>query len=179
MNPSEVAPSVLPLVDVAVAVGPSPHATLQQLAHAIGAAEPEVPAWSNRRDEVIAWFRKEDAAARRLHVVRARSERLRHLRKYAEGNLGPRGFVFRGPESRLRLRAQNLVTFCQLAEGVDAETWLHHLRLAEYSRWLREIIKDEDLAREVEAIEREATLPAETSRRLVRDAIDRRHTLPA
>jgi hypothetical protein len=37
-------------------------------------------------------------------------------------------FYFRGPDDKLKLRAQNLAVFVQLAEGVDDETWLFHLR---------------------------------------------------
>jgi hypothetical protein len=31
-----------------------------------------------------------------------------------------------------------------MAEGVDDATWLHHLRAGDYSRWLRDSIKDDD-----------------------------------
>ena len=43
--------------------------------------------------------------------------------------------------------------FCELAEGVDELTWDHHRRRGEYSAWLREMIKDPELAQEVGAIE--------------------------
>ena len=45
--------------------------------------------------------------------------------------------IFGGPEGKLNLRAQNLQMFLQLAEGVDEETWMHHLRQGDYSRWFR------------------------------------------
>ena len=35
-----------------------------------------------------------------------------------------------------------------MADGVDDETWLHHLRAGDYSRWFREGIKDDALADE-------------------------------
>ena len=97
-----------------------------------------------------------------------------HLRKYAEGNLGPQSFFFRGPGARMNLRAQNLTSFCELAVGVDDDTWLFHLRRGGYSAWMRGIIKDEDLAREVVAVEDASHLGSTESRRMVRDAIDRR-----
>ena len=78
-------------------------------------------------------------------------ERLRHLRKYAEGNLGPQSFFFRGLGAKMNLRAQNLTAFCELAAGVDDDTWLFHLRTGDYSAWMRGVIKDDDLAREVVA----------------------------
>src|SRR5512147_922046 len=73
----------------------------------------------------------------------AARRRRRHIRKYAEGQLGEdKSFYFRGPDNRLNLRAQNLNMFVQIAEGVDDATWLHHLRAGDYSRWLRDAIKD-------------------------------------
>jgi len=99
----------------------------------------------------------------------------RHLRKYTEGELPPeRSFYFRGAEGRLNLRAANLVRFRELAEGVDEETWQHHARRGEYSTWLREMIKDPELADEVSAIE-QAT--PDGSRRDVLDAIRRRYAV--
>ena len=40
-----------------------------------------------------------------------------------------------------------------LAQGVDDETWLFHLRRGDYTRWFRDAIKDNDLAEEVESLE--------------------------
>jgi HAD superfamily hydrolase (TIGR01484 family) len=179
VHPSQVAAPILRLVDIAVAVGRSPEMTLGEFASAVGDVVPPTPAPSDSRDEVIAWFRTAGTVPFRLRVVPARSERLRHLRKYAEGDLGPKSFLFRGPHGRLKLRASNLVSFCDLAAGVDDETWLFHLRGRHYSDWLSLVVKDEDLAREVASIERATDLSANQSRQLVRDAIDRRYTLPA
>jgi len=56
----------------------------------------------------------------------ARGERMRHHRKYAEGDLRWHSFYFRGPDGRHNLKAQNLAIFCQIAQGIDEETWLFH-----------------------------------------------------
>jgi len=89
-----------------------------------------------------------------------------------------RSFYFRGPEGKLNLRAQNLQLFVQLAEGVDDETWMHHLRHGDYSRWFRKCIKDDQLAAEARQVERTSTISAEESRRLIRELIDR-YYMPA
>jgi hypothetical protein len=65
-----------------------------------------------------------------------------------------------------------------MAEGVDEETWLHHLRRHDYSKWLREAIKDDELAGEAEKIEESDLSPAE-SRARMREEIEERYTLPA
>jgi hypothetical protein len=45
---------------------------------------------------------------------KADQERRRHLLQYAQGELSPnQSFYFRGQESKLHLRAQNLETFLQ------------------------------------------------------------------
>jgi hypothetical protein len=67
----------------------------------------------------------------------------------------------------------------QMADGVDDDTWLHHLQANDYSRWVREAIKDDELADELEHIEGEATPDPKASRRTVREAIERKYTAPA
>jgi hypothetical protein len=104
----------------------------------------------------------------------------RHIRKYAEGALGEaKSFYFRGPSNPLNLRAQNLTIFMQIADGVDDETWLHHLQANDYSRWVREAIKDEELADELQQIEGQPKRDPGTTRRSVREAIERKYTAPA
>jgi hypothetical protein len=106
-------------------------------------------------------------------------ERRRHSRKYAEGQLPPeRSFYFQGPEKKLNLRAQNLILFMQMAEGVDDATWTHHLRQGDYSQWFREKIKDEALAEEAARIEGLAHLTPQETRKLMRAAIEQYYTLP-
>jgi hypothetical protein len=122
-----------------------------------------------------------DAAEPPATIVypRSRSERRRHDRKYAEGDVREKSFYFRGRDKRLNLRAQNLAMFVQMAEGVDEDTWRYHLEQGEVSRWFREAIKDDDLAAEAEAVERDANLPPAESRERIKAAIAERYTLAA
>lgn len=39
-----------------------------------------------------------------------------------------------------------------MADGVDDDTWLHHLEPHDYSRWVREAIKDGEVADELRRI---------------------------
>jgi hypothetical protein len=66
-----------------------------------------------------------------------------------------------------------------MADGVDDETWLHHLRAGDFSRWFREAIKDPELAEETAAIERRARDSASESRAGIHRAIRARYTAAA
>jgi len=181
VHPEQLAATLLPRMDIVVAVGDAPEKRIAQVAAASG----EVLAFDGpvtlESGEALAWLRHSGEPPFRLRAERSAGERRRHLRKYAEGELGPdRSFYFRGPDGKLNLRAQNLVLFMQLGDGVDDATWQHHLARGDYSRWIRGSIKDDDLAHEVQAVEAVAgSLDPVASRRQVREAIDKRYTLPA
>jgi hypothetical protein len=130
--------------------------------------------------EVLVWWRHINTIPLRVRPALSHIQHRRHRRKYAEGELEPeRSFYFRGPEGKLNLRAQNLIFFRQLADGVDDATWLYHLRQGDYSGWFRESIKDDALATEAEAIETAADLSPSESRTRIKAAIERYYTLPS
>lgn len=180
VHPDHVSPVILSSVDVVIAVGESPEQTICTFSQNLGENPPSVPQSELKPGEVIAWWRRSEVDPFLLWSIPPRMERLRHLRKYAEGELGPdKSFYFRGPEGKLNLRAQNLMLFIQLADGVDDETWIYHLRQGDYSHWFRESIKDESLAREAEDIEKMADISPEESRALIKAKIEERYTGPA
>ncbi|HRK96275.1 MAG TPA: HAD family hydrolase, partial [Rhodospirillales bacterium] len=149
VHADQLAPAALEKVKLVMAVGEAQDETVATFARQSGHPVPRLPAGASTPQTMMVW-NVETAEARVLARPVPKGERRRHIRKYAEGQLGEdKSFYFRGPEDRLKLRAQNLSVFMQLAEGVDDETWLHHLRQGDYSRWFREAIKDQDLAREV------------------------------
>jgi hypothetical protein len=111
----------------------------------------------------------------RFRGARRSTSHQRHVKKYATGKLPPeRAFHFRGARGALDLVAHNLETFTMLAKGVDEETWLHHLRSGDVSRWLRDHIRDTELAAEVQHLE--DSTDAVESRRAALAAIARRYT---
>jgi hypothetical protein len=180
VHPEHVATAVLESVSVVVGVGGSGADTIRAFCASTGRSAPRWDPAPLQPGEGLFWSPESDAGPLVFRTSSPRAERRRHVRKYAEGELGPdRSFYFRGPDNRLNLRAQNLGLFVQIAEGVDDATWLHHLERGDYSRWFREAIKNEDLAREAAAIEQAAEAPASDSRARIRAAIDRRYTLPA
>jgi HAD superfamily hydrolase (TIGR01484 family) len=182
VHPDRLPREALSLVDVVIALGeaPAPEQTLQIVSEALGKPLPTGERPLSQGGEASIWFAGMDEPPKRLHIAPARTERRRHVRKYAEGELGEdKSFYFRGPEGKLNLRAQNLSVFLQMADGVDDETWTYHLRRHDYSRWFREAIKDEDLAEEVVRIESDSNVSPAESRGRMREAIEKRYTLPA
>lgn len=180
VHPDMVAPAILRDVRVVAAFGENPVATLEKFCDRIGLSAPRVGATKLESGQALLWLGGTAGDPFVLRIAPSRTERRRHRRKYAEGELPPeRSFYFRGPGGKLNLRAQNLILFLQLAEGVDDETWQHHLRRGDYSEWLRQRIKDDALANQVRAIERETALAATESRRRIKAAVEERYTLPA
>jgi HAD superfamily hydrolase (TIGR01484 family) len=179
VHPDQVARAVLSAVDMAVAVGESAGDMIRAFGRSLG-REPVLPPLAPGPGQLLVWDRRSGEAPFFFRGLQPRAQHRRHVRKYAAGDLGPdRSFYFRGPDGKLNLKAQNLLTFLELAEGVDEETWLFHLRRRDFSRWMQECIKDKGLAEAVAEIEQGSNGSAEESRAQVRAAIEQRYTAPA
>ena len=177
VHPEQVAPDFLALVSSVVGVGDGARQAIEKFCSATGQRAPALPGGLQKGHLLL---RRADGSVQVLKASAPKEKQQRHIRKYAEGELGEdKSFYFRGPDGKLNLRAQNLGIFLQLAAGVDDETWLHHLRQGGYSQWLAEAIKDDELADEVSLIETDASLSAKDSRERVKELIERRYTAPA
>jgi HAD superfamily hydrolase (TIGR01484 family) len=177
--PSAVSTVAIKLMDKVIVIGEKPAEMLREFAAANGDRPPPSPVDKVPKGEALLWNRGE-AECVRLVLEPSRTDRRRHLRKYAEGSLPEdRSFYFRGPEGKLNLRAQNLVVFTDLADGVDEDTWLYHWKRGDVSEWLRRCVKDDTLTDQVETLEREVHDDAGASRKAVRELIEQHYTLPA
>jgi hydroxymethylpyrimidine pyrophosphatase-like HAD family hydrolase len=176
-----IAAAALGSVELVVALGGDQSTTIEEFATAAGVPPPDLSHLRSEGDQVLAWWRQDGAEPFLFRYAPGTVERRRHIRKYAEGDLGEdKSFWFRGPDRILNLRAQNLFLFLQLGDdGVDDATWLHHLRQGDYARWFKDAIKDQALAAEAEEIRRHhGNDPAESRARL-RQAIEHRYTTSA
>jgi hydroxymethylpyrimidine pyrophosphatase-like HAD family hydrolase/energy-coupling factor transporter ATP-binding protein EcfA2 len=177
VHPGHVSPVALSKINTILVVGPDPLAFVREFAEVLQIAPPAAPEVELQRGETLVWFRDENLPVCKLKMEPPRVEHSRHRRKYAEGELETeRSFYFRGPEGKMNLRAQNLQIFLQLAEGVDAETWCFHLNRGDISAWIRESLKDTELAMQIELIEKDGRLPDRESRRKVSEAIHQKYT---
>ena len=180
MRPDHVAESALKPASVVLAVGKQPHQTIESFCRTVKTECPPLLSDDLEGGVALTWFRESGERPFLVKPVPGELDRKRHRRKYATGEmLVEDSFYFRGPENKLNLRAQNLNLFTQLADGVDDDTWLHHLRRGDYSKWFRTYIKDPELAEEAEAVEREKGISAEESRKRIKAAIEDRYTAAA
>jgi HAD superfamily hydrolase (TIGR01484 family) len=178
VHPDHVTPAALAPIKIVVAMGRSPKKTMMEFANVAG--RPFV--WPEKLecdpDYVAVWFVGDEQLPFSMRPLPGRAERIRHRRKYAEGDMKWHSFYFRGRGNRHNLKAQNLTIFCQIAEGIGEETWLFHLQRGDYSRWFRSSVRDLELADATEAIERRSDLTPMQTRKMITSMIDARYTLP-
>lgn len=181
VHPDLIAPKALRDVKTLIVVGKNPNAAFQALAKACGKnlKVPKVDIEELEPGHALLW-NVGDTAPVHLKIAPSHTERRRHTRKYAQGELPPdRSFYFRGPENKLKLRARNLIQFLQIAEGVDEDTWEFHRKNGDYSAWIRQAIKDSGLGATLRSIEQDRSLAASESLERMRKAIEEQYTLPA
>jgi hypothetical protein len=180
VQPDLLPVSVLNRVEMLAVVGADAEQVVGNFAAATEVERPQFPAPQLATGDFWLWLPKHPLQVTRCRAIRSHREHQRHRRKYAEGQLPPeRSFYFRGPDGSLNLRAQNLILFCQIAEGVDDTTWNFHLQNGDYARWFLESIKDETLAAEATRVAGLTDLQASESRNLILAAIQREYTLAA
>jgi HAD superfamily hydrolase (TIGR01484 family) len=181
VHPELIAPEVYSSVDLLIAIGDKAHDKIKMFAKHASLEAPKLPkAKALEQGYGLGWLVKESKEVELLKLERSEIEKVRHKRKYAEGQLPEeRSFYFRGPDGKLNLRVQNLALFTQTAKGVDDDTWVFHLRNHDYSSWFKEFIKDEELSNETKMIESKKNISARETRELICAAIEKRYTLPA
>lgn len=178
VHSDSVAHSALDKIRFVIAAGSGASQELQSFCTSLKCQTPRSTPPCGER-EVLLWDRQiESSPICVTPTVPAQIHR-RHTRKYAEGELGPdKSFYFRGPDQRLNLRAQNLITFLAIGDGVDDETWEFHRQQHDYSTWFRQSIKDEQMAHIAQQIE-DGETDGKTARERLREEIEQRYTAPA
>ncbi|HSP97429.1 MAG TPA: HAD-IIB family hydrolase [Candidatus Dormibacteraeota bacterium] len=176
VHPDHLARAALAAVDTVIAVGQPLVVPMRALPASAGAPPATLVPPPGHAG---VWSTHLGAAPTSVRILPSEADHRRHRRKYAEGELGEdKSFFFRGPQGKLNLRAQNLQMFLQIADGVDDDTWRHHLRAGDYSQWMRQAIKDPQLAAEAAAVEAAPDADPRESRRRIRAAVEQRYTLP-
>jgi hypothetical protein len=79
---------------------------------------------------------------------------VRHLTKYVDSCVPPgREFRFRGPDGRVRASADSLHSFRRVVATAAADVLAHHAGHGDFSRWVRDVFADAELARQLRKIE--------------------------
>jgi len=165
-TPGRLQREVLDGVETVVAVGDDAKAMLEQVAEAIDADTPR----GGGVGEAVAW-RIGEGHLTSLTPVAARHRRRRHAAKMLSGDVGEgERLVISGPEGKLSLEVRNLSEMVRIAEGVDDATWSHHLRHGDWSRWVRDVIGDADLADAIDTIAAKDLDPV-AARRALREEV--------
>jgi hydroxymethylpyrimidine pyrophosphatase-like HAD family hydrolase len=170
--PQQMPRAVLSSVDLFVALGDAPAARLAEYCALLEIKAPELmPPEDAATHRAVAWWRG-NGAPFWFRRSPPHGEHQRHRHQYFDGDMDAANrFYFRGPKGLLKLAAGNLRTFLQLAEGVDDETWMHHLRRGDYADWFRNAIQDEALAAVAEQLEHADDVSAGNSRERIIEMI--------
>ena len=180
VHPDTLATGPLRSVGVVLIIGRDSVGLIETLSRTLGRPCPPLPPRGPEVGEAIYWACQTEEPPVLIRVGKPKNALKRHTRKYAEGKLGEdRSFFFRGPDEALNIRAQNLSMFLQIGEGVDPQTYLHHLRQGDFETWLRTAVKDDDLADEVANVAANEDLDLTETRALIRSAVEQRYTAPA
>lgn len=178
--PSNLPDAVLRTVNIVLAVGNEPERIIHDFCKTVQEEPPHIDPVTLERGTALVWMRGTNQPPFKVQLPENRSVHRRHSRKYAEGELSPeRSFYFRGPDSKLNIRAQNVYLFLQIAEGVDEDTLLFHAKKGDYSTWFTDYAKDPDVGREVRHLEEQENLTRDELIDGLRGLIEKHYTLPS
>lgn len=171
-SPHALHATALSKIGMIISIGDNPAYPFEQFGRILQCEVPsDIPRLA--AGEICVWER---SSSRPPYIVRYNQPhqlQQRHKKKYAQGDMGDNSFIFTGEDRRLHLVANNLILFQHIAEGLDIDTWVYHLRRKDFTNWFRKTIHDEDLARVGEEAEK---MDAAVSRRHVLDFIAQKYT---
>ncbi|HEY6975020.1 MAG TPA: haloacid dehalogenase, partial [Chitinophagaceae bacterium] len=170
--------SILSNADLIIAIGDEPDTILTKYAELKKISMPDLLIKPLSIGEAWVWDSNNSAP---FPIRCDRPEHLlqRHKKKYATGDMKDRSFYFKGPGGKLNLKANNLMMFIQMAEGIDDDTWIYHLQKKEYSNWFRNAVHDDELADLTRQVEERTTADPHTSKEAILQLIKERYTAPA
>jgi phosphoglycolate phosphatase (TIGR01487 family) len=179
VHPNQLPEYVLKAMNTIIVLGESPNIAFEDYCRIVNIQCPMVNNVNSNKHTGYIWLPNGEQSPAAFVPSIPANQHHRHLRKYADGNLGDyHSFYFTGPNKKLNIKAHNLYIFNQIAEGIDDETWQYHLRRHDYSRWFKNSINDKALAQITENIESNIALTSSISRKRIQAAIEERYTLP-
>lgn len=176
-EPDLINPSIIEHVNLLIGIGDDPDETLGKYADLKKIDSPSLPIKTLNKGEAWIW-ENDNGQPFPIRLDKPQQLLKRHKKKYAAGDMKDNSFYFTGPGKKLNLKANNLMLFIQMAEGVDDDTWMYHLGKKEYSEWFRNSVHDDELADIAAKIE-ESETDAAASKEAILHLIKERYTAPA
>jgi hydroxymethylpyrimidine pyrophosphatase-like HAD family hydrolase len=171
-SPHALHATALSKIGMIISIGDNPAYPFEQFGKILQCEVPDhIPPLAE--GEICVWERNSSSPPFVVRYNQPHQLLRRHKKKYAQGDMGENSFIFTGEERRLHLVANNLLLFQHIAEGLDIDTWLYHLRRKDFTNWFRKTIHDEDLAKVAEEAEK---MDAAASRRHILDYIKQKYT---
>ncbi|HVO75373.1 MAG TPA: HAD-IIB family hydrolase [Ignavibacteriaceae bacterium] len=165
VKPEQIAERILSSASIVLSIGEKAEKYIKNFFKAAGIKNPEIP---DGKYQSLLWQKDKNRIFKITENISPKIKLKRHIKKYSEGDLGDKkSFVFSGPNGKLNLKAQNVMNFIRIAEGIDNETWTFHLKKNAYSEWFSKIVKDENLADEIKRIEDHKNLSPQKSRKMI------------
>jgi HAD superfamily hydrolase (TIGR01484 family) len=144
-SPHELSTTSLARISTVMTIGKDSAYPFQQFCEKLQLQMPSaIPALSE--NEIAIWDREEASPVYKAKFQLPVQLQQRHKKKYAQGDMSYNSFIFTGPDNKMHLKANNLMLFAHITEGIDAETWLFHLHRHDFSNWFRDSVHDEELA---------------------------------
>jgi HAD superfamily hydrolase (TIGR01484 family) len=176
MSPDQVNRDLMRQTDMLVIVGDEPQEALEEFGKVQGLPTTGLSIQGKPKGMAWIWDPKSGEGPFPIRFVKPHHLLQRHKKKYATGDMKENSFYFTGPSGKLNLKAQNLAFFSQIAEGIDDETWSHHLQRNEYSAWIRNSIGDQELAEIIRKEEDKNQEPLDSKRSILKH-IGEKYTL--
>jgi HAD superfamily hydrolase (TIGR01484 family) len=156
----QVCPTVLDGVDVLLTLGSTSRHLIEQFARLRQRSCPSFPERTQSLEYACVWDLHDDREVVILDAVRPQQKHHRHSGKYVAGDVGPwHAFYF----PALGKYAGNLRDFLRLSSLLDDAGLHHHLAAYDFSRWFREVIRDDVLAKQTSLIESDSQLTGENA----------------
>ena len=151
----QVCPAVLEGVNVLVTLGSTARELVEQFAKRIQRRCPDFPERSPGPEYACLWDLRNDKEVALLNQLRPTQKHHRHSGKYVAGDVGAwHAFRF----STLCQSASNLTEFLSLSTRLEDTALRGYMNAGDFSKWFREIIRDDVLANKTHQVETDATL---------------------
>jgi hypothetical protein len=176
-NPGHLNTAILKHISTVIIVGDHVLDTLKKYAdpQSLSLDEVEVPELD--KGEALVWDHQQSDQPTLITYSTPKHPTQRHIKKYATGKMEYNNFYFKGPGGKLNLKAYNVIIFMELAEGVDDETWMFHLKRHDYSSWFKDALHNEELADLARVVEDESK-DAKSSKAQILKLVSERYTAP-